>query len=259
MKEKLYTIPLNDAFNANDECPLCYIDRSLEQDAIDFVLGSGASYMESDIREDTDKTGFCRHHLKMMYDYGNSLGNALILKTHIRRMNAELFKEMDNFKLTKSVGFPSLLGKSLNKSAGTDVTHNNVSEFIKAKEQSCYVCNYYKNTYERYIDTFFYLYKNDAEFVEKIKNSKGFCLHHLNDILIAAESKLNKDQQEKFFPLIFDITKNNMSRIDEDISWFVDKFDYRNKDADWKNSKDAIPRTMQKLHGGYPSDLPYKA
>lgn len=27
MKEKLYTIPLNDAVNENDECPFCFIER----------------------------------------------------------------------------------------------------------------------------------------------------------------------------------------------------------------------------------------
>ena len=32
MKEKLYTIPLNDAVNAKDECPFCYIERKIEQD-----------------------------------------------------------------------------------------------------------------------------------------------------------------------------------------------------------------------------------
>ena len=38
----------------------------------------------------------------------------------------------------------------------------------------------------------------------------------------------------------------------------IEKFDYRYKDADWKNSKDAIQRGMQKLKGGYPADGPYK-
>ena len=38
----------------------------------------------------------------------------------------------------------------------------------------------------------------------------------------------------------------------------LSKFDYENKDADWKNSKDALPRGMQKLKGGYPSDAVYK-
>ena len=59
MKEKLYTIPLNDAVNANDECPFCFIEREVEQDLLDFVLGSGSSYMESDVREITDRAGFC--------------------------------------------------------------------------------------------------------------------------------------------------------------------------------------------------------
>ena len=58
MKEQLYTIPLNDAFSANDECPFCFIERKLEQDVLDFTLGSSSSYMESDIREQTDKAGF---------------------------------------------------------------------------------------------------------------------------------------------------------------------------------------------------------
>lgn len=82
MKEKLYTIPLNDAMNAGDECPFCFIERNVEQDLLDFVLGSGSSYMESDIREQTDNAGFCRPHFKKMFDYGNTLGNAWILKTH---------------------------------------------------------------------------------------------------------------------------------------------------------------------------------
>ncbi len=246
MKEKLYTIPLNDAFHAKDECPLCNIERKLEQDTIDFVLGSGASYMESDIREATDKAGFCRHHLQMMYDYGNSLGNALILKTHIKKTNAELATQIKSFRPAQNTG---MFKKN---------TSDSLSSFLEKREHSCYVCSCCEKTYERYMDTFFYLYKNDSTFAELLKNSNGFCLHHLKELLQAADSMLNKQQQEEFFPLLFALTENNMKRIEEDISWFVDKFDYRNKDADWKTSRDAIPRSMQKLTGGYPADGPYK-
>ena len=84
MKEKIYTIPLMDAFRAQDECPFCFIERNLEQHAMDFVLGSGASYMEDDVRAETDKIGFCRTHYKKMFDYGNRLGTGLIL-THISK------------------------------------------------------------------------------------------------------------------------------------------------------------------------------
>ena len=52
--------------------------------------------------------------------------------------------------------------------------------------------------------------------------------------------------------------KDNLQRLEEDVSWLIDKFDYRNKDADWKTSKDALQRGMQKLRGGYPADPPFK-
>ena len=38
MKEKLYTIPLMDAFKAEDECPFCFVERQLEQHAMDKCL-----------------------------------------------------------------------------------------------------------------------------------------------------------------------------------------------------------------------------
>ena len=36
-----------------------------------------------------------------------------------------------------------------------------------------------------------------------------------------------------------------------------EKYDYKNKDADWKDSKDAIQRGMQKLRGSDPSLPPH--
>lgn len=101
MKEKLYTIPLNDAVNAGDECPFCYIERNVEQDLMDFVLGSCASYMESDVREDTDREGFCRTHMKKMFDYGNTLGNGWILKTYYKKLLSEMDGEFRHFRPQK--------------------------------------------------------------------------------------------------------------------------------------------------------------
>ena len=98
MKEQLYTIPLNDAVNANDECPLCFCQRAIEQDLLDFALGSGSSYMESDVREQTDKAGFCRMHFKKMYDYGNTLGHAWILKTHYMEMRKQMADVMKKYQ-----------------------------------------------------------------------------------------------------------------------------------------------------------------
>ena len=105
MKEKLYTIPLMDAFKAEDECPFCFVERQLEQHAMDFVLGAGASYMEDDVRAETDKMGFCRTHYKKMYDYGNRLGAGLILKTHFQYKTKELHEQIRIFAPSRASVF----------------------------------------------------------------------------------------------------------------------------------------------------------
>ena len=77
---------------------------------------------------------------------------------------------------------------------------------------------------------------------------------------ICAAAKLPKMVQEKetFFPEIFEVMQKNMERMSADVDWLIEKFDYQNKDADWKNSKDAIQRGMQNIRGGYPADPVYK-
>lgn len=250
MKEQLYTIPLNDAVNAQDECPFCFIERNIEQDLLDFVLGSGSSYMEADIRDLTDKTGFCRTHFKKMFDYGNTLGNAWILKTHYKRMIQEMKQQFSGF----APGKTSFKGKFLKASA----SGNAIGMWVREKEESCYICKQYKDTYARYLDTFFYLFKQDEEFRHKIADGKGFCLPHFGDLCEAADSKLSDREREQFYQMLLPLMEKNMERIAGDVAWMVEKFDYRNKDADWKNSKDSIQRGMQKLKGGYPADPVYK-
>ena len=110
MKEHLHTIPISEAMENAGECPLCYIERKTENRVMDFVLGHGASYMEADIRDMTDKEGFCRNHFKKMFDYGNALGNACILKTHYLRILNEMKKEFKDFKPDSKN--PSLFSKN---------------------------------------------------------------------------------------------------------------------------------------------------
>lgn len=245
MKEQLYTIPLNDAFAADDECPFCYIEQKVEQDLLDFTLGSGSSYMESDIRDMTDKAGFCRYHFQKMFQYGNTLGNAWILKTHFRKINQELDQEIKRFKPAK-ISFLDRMKKSKE-------VNNTMTAWTYAKQESCYICNQYKDTYARYMDTFFFMYKKDVAFRKRFEESKGFCLVHFGDLCQAACETLSDKQKEEFFPVLFGLMKENMERVGEDVSWLVEKFDYKNQDADWKNSKDAVQRGMQKLKGGYPA------
>lgn len=88
MKEQLFTIPVNDAFRTDCECPVCKLYADLEKESIDFVMGP--SYMEDDVRMETNETGFCSHHIQQMYQYQNRLGLALMLHTHMKRTNERI-------------------------------------------------------------------------------------------------------------------------------------------------------------------------
>lgn len=250
MKEQLHTIPISDAMANAGECPLCYIERKTEEHMMDFVLGHGASYMEADIRDMTDREGFCRAHFKKMFDYGNSLGNAWILKTLYKRHLEEMDREFKHFKPENSGKKGSLFGK---RSAGG----NAISDWIKQREQTCFICTSVENTFAAYMKTFFQMYKSDADFRKQVAETKGFCLTHFAVLCEGADQMLSREERADFYDTMLPLMQKNFSRIYEDVAWFIEKYDYKNKDADWKDSKDAIQRGMQKLRGSDPSLAPH--
>ncbi len=255
MKEQLYTIPLMDAFRAGDECPFCYIERNLEQHALDFVLGPEVSYMQDHVRAQTDKMGFCKKHLHQMFTYGEALGTALILDTHLKALRAELKKEMKHFSYSSKASLTERFKKDTEARKGS----NNVSKWILENENSCFICDNMKSNYDRYVATFFVLFKKgEEEFMDLVKSGKGFCLHHLADILDAAPLYLNEKQQKMLRDIIFPQMEENLERLQEEIDWFEKKFDYRYREADWKTSKDVLQRAIEKIGGGYPADGPYR-
>lgn len=234
MKEKLYTIPVNDAFIEDCECPICHMVKTLETNAIEFTMGP--SYMEDDIRAETDKVGFCKHHLRMLYENQNRLGLALILKTHMEKS----IKHLESLSTTKMKSSTSLFKKKQESSA--------VVAYIKKLESSCFICNKINVTLERYIATIFSLYQNDAMFRMKFTNSKGFCTSHYGLLYEEASKYLHGNQLDQFSKELNDLYFHNIKRVKDDLEWFIDKFDYRYANEPWKNSKDALPRTMVKIN-----------
>lgn len=248
MKEKIYTIPVNEAFETADECPFCHLERMTEQRTIKYVLGPGASYMEPDVRLATDREGFCGAHFKKMYDYGNSLGSALIMQTYFVSMFEEMVAEMERFLVP---GKRTLFSKK-------NTEETDLVAWMRKKQSSCYICNKLEYNMERYYATFYQLIK-EGEFRTKVENSKGFCMRHFLALMEKAPTELPNNQIQWFYDTVFTLMRANLSRVKDDLDWFIEKFDYRNASADWKNSRDAVSRTMQKLQGIYPADPPYKS
>ena len=101
--EKIYTIPVNEAFEASEAdhacgCPFCTLYRKLENDQLELILG--ASMMEPDVRIKTNEMGFCKTHYDMMFTRKNRLGMALMLESHLNQLREE----------TSGGGFAALKG-----------------------------------------------------------------------------------------------------------------------------------------------------
>ena len=248
MKEVLYTIPVNEGFEAEDECPFCFMERAEEHRAIRHVVGPAATYMEPAVRAATGQVGFCTHHMKSLYDYGNHLGAAITLQTYFISQLDELKKRAKNPEMPQKKG---LFGK---KTPTQDTPYWKV---LESREDNCYICDKIEYNMSRCYHTFFELLK-EKEFREKVEGCKGFCVRHFARMLKEAEQYLPDSQRDWFYSTVYRLMCENMERVQEDLAWFIAKFDYRNAGAPWKNSQDALPRTMQKLQGLYPSDQPYK-
>lgn len=235
MKEKLYTIPVNEAFEADSECPVCFMHKQLETNAIEFTMGP--SYMEDDIREATSRMGFCEKHLGQLYENQNRLGLALILKSYMDK----IVKDIE--RLTGDG--PKLKTPSLFKKKGES---SGVEAYLDEKDKSCFVCDRIDKTMQRYIATIFHLYHTEEDFRRKFSASKGFCTGHYKALYAAAPQYLNGGELSTFIQELNQLYLDNMKRVRDDLEWYINKFDYRYAQEPWKNSKDALPRSMQKTN-----------
>lgn len=233
MSEKIYTIPVNDAFSSECECPICAMYSQLENNSIEYTMGP--SYMEDDVRSETDKLGFCAPHIKMIYNQENRLGMAWVMKTHFDKTVHDISKLQK-----KPLIQPSLFKKNDEKSALLD--------YLNTLNNSCFVCNRVKNVFERYIDTIFVLWENDQSFREKYKSCKGFCSPHYELLLKAATTKLKNKSFNEFVEITNNLYLENMARVRDDLAWFINKFDYKYKDEPWLNAKDSLIRSATKTN-----------
>ena len=91
MKEHIYTIPINEAFEQDGGCPLCRLKKTLEENEIERI--TGAAMMEPSVRVKTNEQGFCFKHFEMIANNGKRHPAALILQSHLEEISAALQKK----------------------------------------------------------------------------------------------------------------------------------------------------------------------
>jgi len=254
MKYHLDTIPVWDAFHEEKECPFCILEDKLEKSYVDSFLGG--SVMEPDTRIEVNAKGFCPHHNQLLYKAQNRLGLALMTHTHTIE-TLKRFKKAAG-KLTKGAAFSGsgLFAASLFKraSSGDKGQGSPMAEFSRWLDgfiNSCIICDRMDYSMKRYVYTMLHLWENDSEFRKLTAESKGFCLNHLKAVIDMAEESLSPKKQQELLEMIIPLEEKNLERLEQELLWFTQKFDYRNQDKPWGNSKDSLPRLLQKLTGKY--------
>lgn len=228
--EKIYTIPVNEAFEAsaadkNCGCPFCTLYRKLEEDELDIILG--ASMMEPDIRIKTNDQGFCKTHYDMMFTRKNRLGMALMLESHLNQLKSEI-----------SGGAFSLKG------VGVDQMKR-----LEKLEETCYVCGRIDFSMSKMLETAVLLWEKDPTFREKLRSQPYICLPHCRMFVDYGRKGLPKKLFGDFYKEVSAVVNEYFDALREDVSWFCKKFDYRYENEPWGNAKDAVERAIKFTSG----------
>jgi hypothetical protein len=242
MKEKIYTIPVNDAYAAPGHCPLCTLESTMAGNLVDYYLGP--ALMEPDVRVIINEKGFCRGHLADLYNREeNRLGLGLMLHTHTVELAADISPGLSQSAPAGTARLFSGHQKDYRKNLLA------MAEKVEQRVNSCIICERLAYTMDRFLDVIFYQYFVDPAFKKKFDEGHGYCLPHVALLLRGAARYLNQNQAAEFVGQLASLQNSSLETLCGDIEWFTLKFDYRNHQKDWKNSKDALPRAIRKLGG----------
>ena len=111
------------------------------------------------------------------------------------------------------------------------------------------MCKQVEDNMSLYIDTHIKLWHNSKEFRMLYENSKGYCNRHFHSVIIQSNKIADIVVKEQFLNLSYKIQQDNMKRLNEELEWFIKKFDYRFVNEPWKNSKDSLSRSIIKMKG----------
>lgn len=223
MREKIYTIPVNEAFDdESGKCPFCILYERLQEDELNLILG--ASMMQPDVRMLTNEKGFCGKHFHQLRVRKNRLGLGLILESHLDEVKKNI-KPGGMFARDKSAA---------------------PKKAIEALEGSCYICDRIAFNFDNMLSTAAMLYSQEKEFRDKFASRKCFCLPHYRRIIEAAV-RLGKPYREDMAADAAKVVDSYLDKLKSDVSWFCKKFDYRYDDEPWGDAKDAIERAISFL------------
>lgn len=208
MKEHIYTIPLSEALEQNCSCILCTLEEKLEEQAVEYFLGP--SMMEPDSRELTNKKGFCRRHMNMLYEKKNRLSLALMLETHVKELEK-------NITVAKKAGVFS-------KDTAAALTGDSILNITK----SCALCDKLNAQMKDAAGNIAYLWDKDEDFRKRFESSQGLCLEHTALAAKVCDGEISGKKKDLYLSILINKQKEKLSALYDNLHGFTLSFDYRN-------------------------------
>lgn len=215
-------IRIYESFEKKEKCALC---RSIEEFE-NQVLNSISTDLVMDLDffpKFGDEYTFCDYHMSKMEDMRDKLGMAIMLKKlitlEIRKMES---------------GQPENKGSKL---------------FMKKlHDKKCFVCEKVNiKAMNSDISITLDLWKNKESFRENFKGQEYFCFKHNRLLINEAKNKLSKKEFQVFREEITNVQMKYCKELENDLEWFINKFDYRYSNEPWYNAKDSIYRAREIL------------
>jgi len=239
MKEKIYTIPINDAFDTECACPICEIERKIDLQLVESTLG--ASMMEADYRIITNERGFCKTHYAGLIMQSKALPLSLIMQTHSEFQNKKIISMLQSNPDAKK----SLFKKTSSKKQVAE----NIINAVNNLNNSCAICEKTNNIMTKFLENIIFLWKTENEFRDKFNSKKGFCLPHFAKLLEYAVKGLNENDFNLFLERISSIQISSLNEIYNDVSQFAKLFDHRSSGMPSIKVKTAVKRSIHTYSG----------
>ncbi len=215
------TALIKEAFNKKCECPLCEMEKTVEEEFVHEFLNDAV--MQSESRSLVNDLGFCAKHYETMMNRPNKLSLAV-------QTNSRIFSLGKILKTEKSV-----------KGA------INQAKKLQSATRSCVICELTKESMEKYYKRIAKLYEEDEIFRVAFANCNGFCLKHYPLLLLHAKNA-NKYADE-YVKILTEIQIRAFNSLSVDLSDFCAHHDYRNAYKPLGNAENVLQRAKRKLFG----------
>ena len=219
MRDDICTIPVSEIFEVNDGCPMCRMNKRVEERIIKYILGD--AMMEPDVRMATNEIGFCPDHYAKMVEYGNRLQLALMLQTHLEYIGNNILNGKHN---------PEKRGKN-----------------AKEINDGCFICNKMQWGITRMVDTIYRTYEKEEDFRNLFNNQPEFCFKHYEMLMSGINRRNMKKHGGEMAENLERITKTKLDGLYAGVSKFCSVYNRCYGDRDFGTSRDSVERIVSFL------------